>query len=62
MRLRRQKGDGMRRLFVTAVTALIVAAPPTAASADPIIQPLRCRIGDMTGIYVGGKCTYTYWP
>ncbi|HEX2294123.1 MAG TPA: hypothetical protein VHN37_02315 [Actinomycetota bacterium] len=52
----------MRKVLVAVFTAVIVGAPLAAASADPIIQPLRCRIGDMTGVYVGGKCTYTYWP
>lgn len=50
----------MRKTFVAVFTAVLVAAPVAAASADPVIQPLRCRIGDMTGIYVGGKCTGPY--
>ncbi len=50
----------MRKIFVAVLTAVIVGAPLTAASADPVIQPLRCRIGDMTGVYVGGKCTGPY--
>jgi hypothetical protein len=50
----------VRKIFVAVLTAVIVGAPLTAASADPVIQPLRCRIGDMTGVYVGGKCTGPY--
>lgn len=52
----------MRKVLVALSAAVIVGAPLTAASADPIIQPLRCKVGDMTGIYVGGKCTYPYQP
>ncbi|HEV2757522.1 MAG TPA: hypothetical protein VG318_17295 [Actinomycetota bacterium] len=52
----------MRKAFVAVLTAVIVGAPlATAASADePFIQPIRCRIGDETGIYVGGKCPPPY--
>ncbi|MFN2587075.1 MAG: hypothetical protein ABR613_02995 [Actinomycetota bacterium] len=53
----------MRRAFVAVLTAVIVGAPPAAvASADPIIQPVRCKIGDATGVYVGGKCSGPYQP
>ena len=53
----------MRKAVTAIVTAVIVGAPlATAASADPIIQPIRCRIGDMTGVYVGGKCSGPYQP
>lgn len=53
----------MRKVFVAVFTAALVGAPlASAASADPIIQPVRCKIGDMTGIYVGGKCTYPPMP
>lgn len=50
----------MRKVLVGLFTAAIVAAPLTAASADPIIQPVRCKVGDMTGVYVGGKCSGPY--
>lgn len=51
----------MRKLIVTLVMAAFMAGPLTAiAGADPVIQPLRCQIGDKTGIYVGGKCTGPY--
>ena len=52
----------MRRMFVAAFTAVVVVVPVAAAAANPIIQPLRCRIGDMTGVYVGGKCSGPYQP
>lgn len=57
-----REGKGMRKTFVAVLTAVIVGAPlATAASADePFIQPIRCRIGDETGIYVGGKCPPPY--
>jgi hypothetical protein len=50
----------MRKLLVAVFTAALVGGPIAAASADPIIQPVRCRVGDATGIYVGGKCSGPY--
>ena len=53
----------MRRALVAAVTALFLIAPVSAAFAGPgdgVIQPVRCQIGDRTGVYVGGKCSGPY--
>ena len=50
----------MRKTLVAAIVTALLAVPLGAAQADPIIQPLRCRIGDMTGVYVGGKCIGPY--
>lgn len=52
----------MRKAFVAVLAAVIVGAPMAAvASADePFIQPIRCKIGDRTGIYIGGKCPPPY--
>jgi hypothetical protein len=53
----------VRKIFVTMIAAAIVGGPlAAAASADPVIQPVRCKIGDMTGVYVGGKCSGPYQP
>ena len=53
----------MRKAVMAILAAAIVGGPlAAAASADPIIQPIRCRIGDMTGVYVGGKCSGPYQP
>ena len=49
------------RTVISLVAAALIAGPlAAAASADPVIQPLRCRIGDKTGVYVGGKCSGPY--
>ncbi|MDQ3957130.1 MAG: hypothetical protein M3273_02290 [Actinomycetota bacterium] len=51
----------MRKILIGIFTAALVGAPLAAsASADPVIQPIRCMIGDRTGIYVGGKCSGPY--
>jgi hypothetical protein len=52
----------MRKAFVAVLAAVVVMVPAGAAWADPIIQPVRCKIGDMTGVYVGGKCSGPYQP
>jgi hypothetical protein len=51
----------MRKSIVAALAAVILLVPIGAAAADPVIQPVRCWLGDRTGVYVGGKCNTGPW-